>query len=128
MKRFLPLLLPLLLLLPACSDQETSVTVSLRPEAGMMAESKTVSCPAMTPLEEEVCRQLFQISNQSFEPVAPMTPCTQIYGGPEELEISGVLRGRPVRARYWRNDGCELQRWQEVAPLARLLFGPPAGN
>ncbi len=123
MKRLL-IFFPLLLILSACSgnDGTTEVSISLRPAAGQEAMIRTVACPGVTPTQDRACREIFQINRESFSPVPPGTPCTRIYGGPEELEITGTIRGQEIDAHYWRSDGCELERWNEVAPLVRLLF------
>ena len=40
--------------------------------------------------------------------------CTQIYGGPQEADVRGVFRGRPVEAHFDRGNGCEIARWDKV--------------
>ena len=53
----------------------------------------------------------------ALEPVPPDAICTQIYGGPEEAEVTGTLEGRRVRASFNKRNGCEIARWQRLAPL-----------
>ena len=43
--------------------------------------------------------------------------CTQIFGGPETATISGRVNGEPVDARFARNNGCEIARWDSVSAL-----------
>jgi hypothetical protein len=52
-----------------------------------------------------------------FEPVSGMTACTQQYGGPETATVKGTLHGEPIDAKFSRVNGCEIARWEEVAPL-----------
>lgn len=52
-----------------------------------------------------------------FEPVPDDVACTELYGGPETATVSGTLDGRRVDARFARNNGCEIARWEKVAPL-----------
>jgi len=52
-----------------------------------------------------------------FAPTPAGTPCTQIYGGPQEALVTGRFRGAPVRARFGREDGCEIARWNLVGFL-----------
>ena len=40
-----------------------------------------------------------------------------IYGGPETATVTGTWRGRPVDAEFRRNDGAQIFRWDQVAPL-----------
>ena len=59
------------------------------------------------------------------DPVAgipPQTPCTEIYGGPDELTVAGTLRGRPIDATLTRVDGCEIERFDRFGPLLEALF------
>jgi len=49
-----------------------------------------------------------------FAPTPPDTACTQIYGGPQEALVTGRFRGRLIRARFSRRDGCEIGRWTRV--------------
>jgi hypothetical protein len=44
--------------------------------------------------------------------------CIEIYGGPQVAEVRGTFRGRQVAARFSREDGCQIERWDRV----RFLF------
>jgi hypothetical protein len=50
-------------------------------------------------------------------PVPADMACTQIYGGPETVRITGVWRGTPVDASLSRTDGCQIARWNGLAGL-----------
>jgi hypothetical protein len=52
-----------------------------------------------------------------FEPVPDDVACTEQFGGPETARVTGTLDGRQVDARFARNNGCEIARWDKVAPL-----------
>ena len=52
-----------------------------------------------------------------FEPVPDDVACTQQFGGPETARIWGTLEGREVDARFARNNGCEIARWEKVSAL-----------
>ncbi|NGO69310.1 SSI family serine proteinase inhibitor [Streptomyces boncukensis] len=52
-----------------------------------------------------------------FAPVPPHTSCTMVYGGPATARVQGRWAGRPVDARYSREDGCEIDRWDRMIPL-----------
>ncbi len=43
--------------------------------------------------------------------------CTQVYGGAQTATVTGTWRGERVDARYARNDGCQIARWDRIAPL-----------
>jgi hypothetical protein len=40
--------------------------------------------------------------------------CTQIYGGPERLILTGTLDGAPLDLVITRTDGCEIDRYDRV--------------
>ncbi len=52
-----------------------------------------------------------------FAPVPKDASCTQVYGGPQEADVRGVYRGRPVKAHFDRGNGCEIERWDKVGFL-----------
>ena len=43
--------------------------------------------------------------------------CTQQYGGPEKATVKGTFKGEPVDAQFSRENGCEIARWEDAAPL-----------
>jgi hypothetical protein len=76
------------------------------------------------PQPAAACTKLSRLS-RPFAPTPRDVACTMIYGGPQEALVTGRFRGRSVRARFDRKNGCELARWNRV----RLLFpGAAAAN
>ena len=69
------------------------------------------------PHRASACTALARLSHP-FAPTPTGVACTQIYGGPQEALVTGRFRGRSVRARFSRKDGCEIARWNRV----RFLF------
>jgi len=63
------------------------------------------------------CRRLLQLENP-FEPLPLGVSCTQIYGGPQVAEVRGTFKGRSIKARFSRADGCQIDRWDRH----RFLF------
>jgi hypothetical protein len=43
--------------------------------------------------------------------------CTMIFGGPQVATVKGTWRGKPVDARFARDNGCEIARWNKAKPL-----------
>jgi hypothetical protein len=68
---------------------------------------------------EAACRVLSR-HPEAIDPVPGDAICTQIYGGPAEAEVEGVLDGRRVRASFDRRNGCEIARWERLRPLLAL--------
>jgi len=98
-------------LLPAIT---ASLTITVWPQ-GQDGSSYTriVRCPGAP-----VCARLAQVDDP-FKPVPPDVACTQIYGGPEVALVRGIYMGRKVWARFRRNDGCQIARWNRIAFLFR---------
>ena len=53
----------------------------------------------------------------------PNRICTQQYGGPQIAVVTGWFHGREVEASFSRTDGCEISRWEALAPLFGALAG-----
>ncbi|CAL9493199.1 MULTISPECIES: SSI family serine proteinase inhibitor [Streptomyces] len=51
-----------------------------------------------------------------FTPVAADATCTMIYGGPATARVTGTWHGRDVDARFGRDNGCEVARWNSLVP------------
>ena len=64
------------------------------------------------------CTRLIAIGDGAFAPTKRgMRACSQIYGGPQTVTVTGTYFGRPVWAKLSRTDGCALARWNRVAFL-----------
>jgi hypothetical protein len=63
------------------------------------------------------CRTAERLKPGDFSPVPDNVACTEIFGGPQTARISGTLRGERVAATFSRSNGCEINRWETVAPL-----------
>ncbi|MGW0828214.1 SSI family serine proteinase inhibitor [Streptomyces sp. NPDC002845] len=72
------------------------------------------------PVARDACGRLDRSTRwgkDPFAPVAPGTMCTMQYGGPATAHVTGTWAGRPVDARFRRNDGCEIARWDALVPV-----------
>jgi hypothetical protein len=114
-----------LLLVAGCGDEEeqaaapaTQLVVRLDrdgPQGPKAAKELRVSCgegDASAP-----CRAAERLKPRDFAPVPRDVACTQIFGGPETARIAGTLGGERVAATFSRSNGCEIHRWDTVAPL-----------
>jgi Subtilisin inhibitor-like len=80
------------------------------------ARTYTLTCAPLggtLPQRALACQKLLQLT-APFAPVPPGTPCTQIYGGPQQALVTGRFRGAPIYARFDRSGGCEIARWNRV--------------
>jgi hypothetical protein len=97
----------------------TRLTVTARESPAADAQSWTLACdPAdgSHPDPVAACVALAAAADP-FSPTPPDQACTMIYGGPQTATIVGTYRGRPVNASYSRGNGCEIARWDAVAPV-----------
>jgi hypothetical protein len=99
----------------------TSLHITVWPNGSGHAPKKTytLACaPAggTLPHRADACRRLARLKTP-FAPTPRGVACTQIYGGPQVALVTGRFRGRSVRVRFNRRDGCEIDRWNRVAFL-----------
>jgi len=120
------LLLCTLLLLAGCGDEEgtaapgttTELVVRLDrdgPQGPNAAKELRVTCGEGD--ASAACRAAERLKPGDFSPVPDNVACTEIFGGPQTARISGTLRGERVSATFSRINGCEINRWETVAPL-----------
>jgi hypothetical protein len=105
------------------NDAETELTITLDPDgegAGEPLEA-LVTCPGAD-APPAVCAAVADLPADVAEPVAPDTPCTQIYGGPDVLTVEGTLEGEAIDAEFTRANGCEIERFERFAPVVSALF------
>ena len=126
-------ILLLVLLAAACGESDeagqregpaTSVEVTLWPEGRSGANQRAVlECGPVGgshPHAQEACAAL-ESEADALEPVPGDVACTQIYGGPEEARIAGAVRGNAVDSMFSRTNGCEIDRWDRLAPVLDVL-------
>lgn len=96
-------------------SESTSLEISVTPGGEAPTKVWTLRCPegGTLPDAAEACSKLESLDDP-FAPVPKDVACTQIYGGPQEADVRGVFRGRPVEAHFDRGNGCEIARWDKV--------------
>ena len=108
-------------------DPATSLTITVQadPESGEEPRVMTLQCDPVGgdhPNAQAACEVLAAADPQVFEPVPEDQPCTMIYGGPQEATITGSLDGVEIDARFIRQNGCEIARWDA---LGTAVFDVP---
>ena len=71
------------------------------------------------PAAEEACSVLAG-NPDLLEPVPDDVMCTQQFGGPEQAAVRGIFQGEEVDMRYSRANGCEIARWERLAPVFQV--------
>ncbi len=103
---------------PAGGDSGTSLTITVLASPDAQPESWTLTCdPAggTHPDAAGACAAL-AAADDPFKPASKEGACTQIYGGPQTATVTGTYEGTPVDASFSRTDGCEISRWDAIAP------------
>lgn len=103
----------------------THLTITAMANADATAQSWTLTCdPAggTHPNPEQACETLAAAKNP-FAPVPADMACTEIWGGPQTATVTGTYRGQPVSASYNRTNGCEIARWDAIAPVLVIQGG-----
>jgi len=107
-------------------SDDSELTVTVRADAGKAEQTFRLRCdpPAGDhPDPDAACAALGQAA-AALQPVPKHQLCTQIYGGPQTATVQGRWRGEPVDASFSRTNGCEIARWDALAPL----FGDATGS
>ena len=100
---------------PEPESEPTSLEISVTPGGEAPTKVWTLRCPdgGTLPDAAEACSKLESLDDP-FAPVPKDVACTQIHGGPQEADVRGLFRGRPVEAHFDRGNGCEIARWDKV--------------
>lgn len=135
----MPLLVPLVVLLAACSSGERpdslapadaplgELVVEQDLGDGSAASRWTLSCGSDAaadggdhPDAAAACAHLRGL-DAPFAPLPDDRFCTEVYGGPQTARVTGTWRGDDVDLRLSREDGCAIAQWDALGPL---LPGP----
>jgi hypothetical protein len=61
------------------------------------------------------CRRLAAGGPKLFAPVPQGAICTEIYGGPQVALVVGVVAGGRIWAKFTRDNGCQIARWNRLS-------------
>jgi hypothetical protein len=102
---------------------QTALTVSVKATPSAATTTWKLTCDPVGgdhPAAQAACAALAAAKKKAADPFAP-TPkdqmCTQIYGGPQVATVTGTWQGKPVNSTFSRKNGCEIQRWSDLAPM-----------
>lgn len=63
----------------------------------------------------QLCAQARAIATLLTQPPPARRACTQVYGGPQAVRVTGTIDGRAVDRRFRRTNGCEIADFARVA-------------
>ena len=102
----------------AVSATGTEIHLALDPDGPGGAEPR----PAIVRCEPADGSACGRLSATDFAPIDPQTPCTEIYGGPDEVVIDGFIGDEPVDTTLTRANGCEIDRFDRIVPVLTEQF------
>lgn len=98
-----------------------SLTITLDEGGTSPTETFTLTCDPVGgdhPDPEAACASLVRAGGAAaFAPTPVDVMCTQQWGGPQVARVTGEVDGGRVDATFTRTDGCEISRWDALAPL-----------
>ena len=97
---------------PSAAIADLTVEVDPDGQDAMEPKTATVTCDVA-----DDCPEIDALDPAVFEPTPGDTACTQQFGGPETATVTGTFKGEQVDARFGRQNGCEIARWEDAAPL-----------
>jgi hypothetical protein len=69
------------------------------------------------PTRAAACKGLARLGRSIFRPVPADTVCAELFGGPDTALVTGIVGGRPVWARFARDNACQIERWDRASFL-----------
>ncbi|MFM8829041.1 MAG: hypothetical protein ACKOGE_07165 [Actinomycetota bacterium] len=113
---------------PQAGDPGTgNLQITYIPGAGATPRQADLVCPAMGSDAAAACEQIESLT-AAFDPVPGDQACSQQYGGPEQIVLYGRWAGQPVDTTLTRTNGCEIDRYESLAPVLLPLVGGPGGG
>ena len=104
---------------PQSSSTELDVSLDVDGPGGEPPREASLSCPDT---DSAACDAVAGLPRDPAAPVPPQTACTEIFGGPEVVTLSGTLRGESIDASLTRADGCQIERFNRFTRLLQELF------
>jgi hypothetical protein len=109
-----------LALVAGCGEDDETEAPASQPalaDLTVVVDGKTTEVRCAGADESKLCGAVADIDPKTFEPVPGDVACTQQYGGPETATVKGTLDGREIDAKFSRENGCEITRWDAAKPL-----------
>jgi hypothetical protein len=101
----------------------TKLSITLDPGTGETTTVRLACDPAGGdhPDPRRACEALAAAGGaRALDRPPPDEVCTQIFGGRQVANVDGVVEDEVVAARFTRTDGCEIARWDALAPLLEI--------
>lgn len=110
----------LLSVTPTAAATRTSLTITADLNDGAKPYKWSLTCDPVggnQPNRKRACSLLAKKGVALFAPTPATAACTQIYGGPEQVKITGLVKGKKINALFTRTNGCEIARFARAEAL-----------
>ena len=111
---------------PPAQPVTADLTIVVDPTGEGATQTFTLTCSpdgGDHPDPAAACATLAQAGVEAFAPTPRDVACTEQWGGPQVATVQGTVDGEQIDARFDRTNGCEISRWDQLAPV----FGSDAG-
>lgn len=105
---------------PGGDQPATRLTIVLDEAGDGAIQTFTLTCDPVGgdhPDAVAACAALDAGGIDAFAPTPRDSVCTEQWGGPQVATVDGTVDGEPVSATFTRANGCEISRWDALAPL-----------
>jgi hypothetical protein len=93
----------------------TDLAITVWPQGKGRSRQWTLRCDPVGGSLPNAATACAQLTAEALRPLPRDTICTQIYGGPQTIRVTGELDGRAVKRRFARTNGCEIAEYARVA-------------
>lgn len=102
-------------------NQVAQLQISYRSQPNTVWQLSRLSCPADRSDQQRACKLLAALPGELWQPLPADQPCAMIYGGPAAARVQGSLAGQKIQQSFSRRDGCQIARWEQIAPVLSTL-------
>lgn len=106
---------------PDGQQDAARLEISYRPQAAERRQVVELICSNSERQPNPACATVFNLPKTLWQPLPANRACTLIYGGAEQAQVRGTISGQKIDQRFSRRDGCQIARWDQLAPLLDKL-------
>lgn len=108
---------------PGEDGRESAIELTLQADGrGGPSEQVSLGCTTGDPGTAAACDAASSLPRAALEPVPRNARCTEQFGGPDLLTVSGTIDGAAVEVELSRADGCEIDRFEAWMPVIGEVF------
>ena len=105
---------------PGAEGRRIDLVVAVKDGPDAAAVTWTLTCNPTGgnhPNKQAACQALLAAGNDPWAPVPAGRACTEQYGDDRSATVAGLWYGTRVDTSFRRTDGCQIARWDSLAPV-----------